>query len=310
MRARKSDLNPGSSGVRAGLPRHAGGDRVRDEQLERWIEQACRLEATARKPGNVHPEAAFADLSYGDFLASAAAAARGLGRARELGVGASVEAAIEATRRVVVTNTNLGISLLIAPLAAVPREQSLRAGIGAVLDRLTVEDAAAVYRAIRLAGPGGLGEASEQDVSVEPTLTLRMVMQLAADRDRVARQYAFGFDDVLDFAGAELQSWWSRVNGDWERSVIGLHLSLLAAFPDSLIARKCGRAVAEEASRRAGEVLHGGWPDQSRGGESVAHFDAWLRADGHRRNPGTTADLVAATLFAVLRDGLLPLPWV
>ena len=37
-------------------------------------------------------------------------------------------------------------------------------------------------------------------------------------------------------------------------------------------------------------------------------FDAWLRADGHRRNPGTTADLIAASLFAAFRDGILPMP--
>ena len=36
-------------------------------------------------------------------------------------------------------------------------------------------------------------------------------------------------------------------------------------------------------------------------------LDSWLRSDGNRRNPGTTADLVAATLFAGLRGGKLPL---
>jgi len=34
----------------------------------------------------------------------------------------------------------------------------------------------------------------------------------------------------------------------------------------------------------------------------------WLRADGNRRNPGTSADLVAATLFVALREELIPLP--
>ena len=36
---------------------------------------------------------------------------------------------------------------------------------------------------------------------------------------------------------------------------------------------------------------------------ALADFDFWLRSDGHRRNPGTTADLIAAALFAGLRDG-------
>ena len=42
---------------------------------------------------------------------------------------------------------------------------------------------------------------------------------------------------------------------------------------------------------------------------AIADFDAWLRADGHRRNPGTTADLVTASLFAALRDGMIAVPF-
>ena len=39
--------------------------------------------------------------------------------------------------------------------------------------------------------------------------------------------------------------------------------------------------------------------------EALANFDFWLRSDGHRRNPGTTADLVAAGLFVLLREGIM-----
>jgi triphosphoribosyl-dephospho-CoA synthase len=76
-------------------------------------------------------------------------------------------------------------------------------------------------------------------------------------------------------------------------------LVTLANRPDSLIARKRGEAVAVEASRRAAEVLAGG---------EIAGFDAWLRGDGHARNPGATADLVAAALFVALLDGTIQLP--
>ncbi len=31
--------------------------------------------------------------------------------------------------------------------------------------------------------------------------------------------------------------------------------------------------------------------------EALADLDFWLRADGHQRIPGTTADLIAAGLF-------------
>ena len=101
--------------------------------------------------------------------------------------------AIEATRRVVSTNTNLGIVLLLAPLAAVADCVDLAEGVEAVLAATTVDDARHVYHAIRLAQPGGLGEVSDQDIAREPTISLRDVMGLAADRDLIARQYANGF---------------------------------------------------------------------------------------------------------------------
>src|SRR5438552_2117088 len=82
----------------------------------RLIRTACLLEATARKAGNVHPRASFADLAYDDFVASADVAAPALSRAREIGVGRAVFAAIEATRNCVGKNTNLGIVLLLSPL--------------------------------------------------------------------------------------------------------------------------------------------------------------------------------------------------
>jgi triphosphoribosyl-dephospho-CoA synthase len=173
-------------------------DRTRSPGL--LAQFACILEATARKPGNVHRYADFDDCTYLDFLLSAATIAGPLDRAREVGVGAAVLLAVEATRRVVVTNTNLGMVLLLAPLAAVPEGESLREGIERVLDRLTVEDAQLVYRAIRLARPGGLGDAPEQDIRDEPTIDLRAAMRLAADRDAVARQYASGYADVFDVA--------------------------------------------------------------------------------------------------------------
>ena len=115
---------------------------------------------TARKPGNVHRFADFADLHFVDFLLSAAAIAEPLDRAASEGVGAAVLGAIEATRRVVSTNTNLGIVLLLAPLAAVPEGVDLAEGVEAVLAATTVDDASLVYRAIRLAQPGRHGRSA------------------------------------------------------------------------------------------------------------------------------------------------------
>jgi triphosphoribosyl-dephospho-CoA synthase len=84
-----------------------------------------------------------------------------------------------------------------------------------------------------------------------------------------------------------------------EQKITQAHLNLLTKFPDTHIARRCGLAEAEEVSRRAAAVL---------AGANMKEFDAWLRADGHRRNPGSAADLVMASLFVALRDGKIDFP--
>jgi triphosphoribosyl-dephospho-CoA synthase len=262
---------------------------------------ACILEATARKPGNVHRFADFADVTYLDFILSAAAVAPELEMARSRPVGDTVLSAVRATRLVTATNTNLGIVLLLTPLAAVPDGEGLRPGVERVLSGLTVADAGSVYEAIRLANPGGLGRADEQDVAGEPTVTLREAMALAAGRDLVARQYADGYRAVFEVGLPALR----EPARDWEAAVIGCHLRLLAEYPDSLIARKRGVAVAEEASRRARAVLDAGGVGNA---AALAELDGWLRADGHARNPGTTADLVTACLFVGLRTGIIRMP--
>jgi triphosphoribosyl-dephospho-CoA synthase len=268
--------------------------------LADWTLLACIWEATARKAGNVHPHCAFRDLTYADFVLSAVAIAPVFAAGYHDGVGKLVLRAIQATRRVTCTNTNLGIVLLLAPMAAAPPSGTLQQTLPAVLDGLTVEDAQQVYQAIRVAVPGGMGEVDDQDVRQQPTLPLRAVMALAQERDLIARAYVNGYRAVLDGVPVlvrGLQSW-----GTLEAAVVGTHLELLARHPDSLIARKCGQGVAEDASRRARAVLDAGWPHQEQGQQQFRAFDAWLRADGNRRNPGTTADLVTACIFAALRD--------
>jgi triphosphoribosyl-dephospho-CoA synthase len=267
---------------------------------------ACILEVTARKPGNVHRFCDFDDVTYLDFVLSAAAIAPVLESAGQRRVGETVLEAVRATRQVANTNTNLGIVLLLAPLAAVPPEEDVTTGVQRVLETLDVEDARLVYQAIRLAAPGGLGEAAEQDVRSEPTQTLRQVMSLAAGRDLVARQYAGGFREVLHEGLPALRHGLEQTTS-LEEAIIFCHLHLLAAHPDSLIARKCGLPLAEEAARRARRVLEEGWPHTAPGRVALTELDGWLRADGRRRNPGTTADLVTACLFVALRAAIIQL---
>jgi triphosphoribosyl-dephospho-CoA synthase len=268
---------------------------------------ACIWEATAPKPGNVYRGADFDDLTYADFLTSATMIGPVLEHAAEAGVGTAVLDGVRATRAAVSTNSNLGILLLLAPLAAVSPGQRLAAGIPAVLEALSAEDTRQVYAAIQVAQPGGLGEAPEADVNVgeTPTLGLKEVMRLAQHRDLVARQYVDNFAEVFWTAERIAAAVVCRPLG---QAIVYGYLELLAKHPDSLIGRKLGEDMAREASTRAAAALGALADGEAAYQEAVGHFDFWLRADGHRRNPGTSADMVAAALFVLLRERRLDWP--
>jgi len=201
----------------------------------------------------------------------------------------------------------VALLLLLAPLAAVPDGEELRGGVRRVLAALDVDDSRHVYEAIRLAVPGGLGDAPQQDVRAEPTLPLRDAMALATDRDLVARQYADDFAEVFEDGAPALRRGLEET-GSLEAAIVRTHLHLMANHPDTLIRRKRGVEEAEESARRARQVLDAGWPQRPEARDAFAALDAWLRAVGHQRNPGATADLVTACLYVLLRDGSLALP--
>lgn len=268
---------------------------------------ACLLEVSAPKPGNVHRGADFDDLTYLDFAAAAIAIGPAFDAADGAGVGQTVLAAVRAMRSAVNSNTSLGTILLFAPLTCVPRGQPLAAGVKQVLAALKPNDARDVYAAIRHAAPGGMGQVDEADLAGDAPDDLLYAMGLAADRDLVARQYVNGFEQVFEFVVPRLAE---GIQAGWPLAdtIVRAQLQLMHEFPDSLIARKCGLDIARQAAARAGQTLDSGAPGDDDYYRAIVDFDFWLRADGHRRNPGTSADLVAAGLFAALREGILELP--
>ncbi|MHA7685207.1 triphosphoribosyl-dephospho-CoA synthase [Cupriavidus sp. PET2-C1] len=273
---------------------------------------ACTLDVAVAKPGNVSMDAPGHGMTARLFLDSAAAALAPLTDAA-LTVGARIEEAVAQTQAVARCNTNLGILLLCAPLAAAaqgepPRDaETLRKRTEAVLAGLTVADAEAAYRAIAHAMPAGLGAAPEQDVAARPTVNLRAAMHLAAMRDTVARQYANGYADVFTLGLPVLRRHLAG-HGPWperlHRAVTAVHLAFLARFPDSHIARKHGLPAARRVSARA-RLFH--WrfeAGQSIGPDELAHWDRELKAGG--LNPGTSADLtVASAMIAGCLDSAL-----
>jgi triphosphoribosyl-dephospho-CoA synthase len=262
---------------------------------------ACVLEASAPKPGNVSPGRPFRDMSHVDFVASAVAAGPELGRAGERPLGETILAAVRATRRWTSANTNLGIVLLLAPLAraASAAGGSLRDRLGDVLRTTTIADARAAYAAIRTARPAGMGTAGDQDLATEPTVTLLEAMRLAADRDLVAREYASDYTLTFECGYPALRA--ARGAGyDWDEAIVESFLTLLAREPDTLVTRKLGPAPAEAISHRASQLLRLGGVRTLEGRAALAEFDADLRDAQNSRNPGTTADLTAAAVFVAL----------
>ena len=261
--------------------------------------EACVAELAALKPGNVHVFAGGHDMTTADFETSAAVSAPAMG-AVELSVGARIFEAIRCTRETVGCNTNLGIVLLCAPLAQAALSStsgSLHERLAAVLQRLDVTDAERTFAAIRMAEPAGLGEAPAHDVRAQPTVTLAVAMAAAAERDRVAAQYAAGFADIFGLGLPRLRAGLTRWRNErW--AATSAYLAFLAALPDSHIARKYGleraqsiRAMAQPYARRLDEAA-----DPRELTASLLAFDRELKSAGI--NPGTSADLTVATLFA------------
>jgi len=279
---------------------------------------ACLLEVSAPKPGNVNRYNNFADTRFEDFLLSAVAIGPAMEGAGRAGVGQTIWRAIRDTRRLVHSNTNLGMVLLLSPLAkacsraphflrsgtalgnsATVDAGELRESLAQVLTALTVDDARRAYAAIRLARPGGLGQTSQADVAEEPSITLYQAMALAQERDAIAREYVTDFAITFEIGYPALKD--ARyASDDLSAAIVQAYLTILAQVPDTLIARKRGDDAAGQVSRWAGDVLAIGGVFTTRGRAGLADLDRALRDEGHTLNPGTTADLTVASIFLLL----------
>ncbi len=232
--------------------------RPKRNRIAEAFHDACVAELDALKPGNVHRFSEDQRMSVADFEASAAAAAPAMGRAG-LSIGQRILRAVEATRKAVGQNTNLGIVLLASPLASAAldrKDGDLRQLVAALLDALTVEDARDAYRAIRMAEPGGLGAAPQHDVASEPGVTLLDAMRAAELRDRIAWNYSHAFVDIFELGLVWLKQARERW-GDQPFAVTSVYLGFLAHIPDTLIERKFGAKVAASVLEEARPIEAG-----------------------------------------------------
>jgi triphosphoribosyl-dephospho-CoA synthase len=276
------------------------------ERIEAAFRWACLTELDAPKPGNVHTFADGHGMTVDEFVRSANAAAAPLS-AQGARVGLRIHRAVMATFAAVGTNTNLGIILLSAPLAAAAERDAanLRGALHEVLQELDVDDADLTFRSIVRAAPAGLGHSAQHDVFNPATVSLLQAMSAAANRDMVARQYATDFADIFDLGLPVFESV-SQSKGEAKWATLATFLGFLSTFPDSHIARKLGVETAncvQRAARNLATMLQATeQPNQVL--PALLTWDAALKAKAI--NPGTSADLTVATLFAYRLRTILP----
>ena len=287
----------------------------------------CQLEVSAAKPGNVHRSADFEDATLIDFLNSGVALGHAIDASlneahveHPLSVGQMILSAVQATAWVTNTNTNLGIILLLCPLACLHgRAEALNSEtLATLLNALTPKDAQDVYAAIAQSGAGGLQMKTDDAVAQQAydvrandsaPRDLLTAMKIAAERDMIAKQYCTGFKDVFEFVLPAIEQGLSRFEL-LSSAIIFAHVKTMAQYPDSLIARKLGDQAAIQSAgyaQRAIDQFAQCDKEFTPFWDSVSDLDFWLRSDHHRRNPGTTADLISAALYVgVATDRLKP----
>ena len=179
-------------------------------------------------------------------------------------------------------------------------------GSAATLGALDVADARAAYAAIR-ARRRRRAATSASSTTCAPSRRSACARRWRAppERDSIASEYVSDFALTFETGVPALAAALGDGLGVRE-AIVELHLRLLAAR-----ARHADRAQARRRARRRGcrRARATCSPPEAcaprRGGGRCGSFDASLREPGNALNPGTTADLVTATLFVALLEGML-----
>ena len=260
----------------------------------------------AFKPGNVSVYADGHDMTVADFRISAEVSAEPICNP-DYSLGEKIYYAVKATREAVGCNTNLGIILLCAPLIQATSRNypglTLKQAVGKVVGETTIEDADWVFKAIALASPGGLGSSDQQDVNETASVTLTQAMKIAGAKDRIALQYATDYQDIFNFLllryNASLNRW-----GDRNWAAAAAYVDMLSQFPDSHIERKYGNQysemVVEKMVKLSEELCKTDNPEQIK--PLFFCLDQELKL--YSINPGTTADMIVATVLSAFLEDL------
>ena len=299
---------------------------------------AALLEVSAYpKPGNVHRLRDFDGTRYEHFLAGSISLAPWMAALADHGARVKVQgggwegiqlgehilgAVEDMIRWQKGGNTHLGIILLFAPMAAaagasledgVVEPMRLREHLLDAVTAATPSDAANIYRAINAAMTReNLGSAERLDV-LDPSsidyilrrgVTPLEIFQECSGRDAICREWATGFGVTFEENHPYLAE--RLLRRSINDAVVDTFLHILSRHPDSLIRRKRGDDAARAVSGKALAVLDRGGASSDAGKRLLAEMDDELQAEKGGMNPGTSADLTAASLFVHLLGGWRP----
>ena len=259
---------------------------------------ACHKDIEAIKPGNVNINSPHHDTTASDYLISSINSGSELFH-DSYSLGDRILNAIVATKKETSMNTNLGIVLLCAPIAHALlnyKEMSLKDAITKTIDNATSDDTVKICEAINIANPGGLGDVLDYDTKSMPAVKLREIMSYSAQYDRISYQYHNNYQDILDFIIPSLDKNMIKYKSS-DISISMTYLQILSKIPDSHISRKLGEEIAKKTSNRVNDLLKIQDKDCSQGYlvKQLNDLDYEYKKKGI--NPGTTADLLVASLM-------------
>ena len=280
------------------------------EEIAKIAQIASALEVSGYpKPGNVHRTRDYDDMVFEDFVISGIVIGDTIREAcSDVDVenpllGKYILQAVAETDRWIKNNTNLGIVMMTTPIAVAAaisdNFDEIRQNVVKLMANTSVDDACDLYDAINIADAGGMGDQDEYDVASDNAKqelrdnnqTMYDVLKISAPWDMLAREMTSDMPAVFELGYPTYHE--LKEKKSLNDACVLTFLTILSQVPDTLISRKYGSDEALKISMMTRDLLK--LKDSDDFSERLQEFDDYLYDNGY--NPGTTADLTAASIF-------------
>ncbi len=280
------------------------------EEIAKIAQIASALEVSGYpKPGNVHRTRDYDDMVFEDFVISGIVIGDTIREAcSDVDVenpllGKYILQAVAETDRWIKNNTNLGIVMMTTPIAVAAAISDdfdeIRPNVVKLMANTSVDDACDLYDAINIADAGGMGDQDEYDVASDNAKqelrdnnqTMYDVLKISAPWDMLAREMTSDMPAVFELGYPTYHE--LKEKKSLNDACVLTFLTILSQVPDTLISRKYGSDEALKISMMTRDLLK--LKDSDDFSERLQEFDDYLYDNGY--NPGTTADLTAASIF-------------